>query len=812
MDTFEIRSGMLAACHPLPGTGTLTLPEGITEVACELDSAHELASLTVPENSLVRLPSFFLQRSSVQEVHLSRETLFIDAYAFWGCRSLKRVYLTEGTVVHPDAFNGCNDVALVWQKQPALSAEERAVVRSGVLMGYLFQPGETALTVPKGIRRIAWHDVPGSSVLTSVTIPPDTVFRLTENAFRDCTALREVRLSASSVGAGAFRGCTALEVLTVPDGTCIHPDAFEDAVTPFIVTDAAPEECLLIRDGVLYGCFLPEGVTELTVPAGVKRIADDACAGNTMLRTLTLPEGLTEIGDSAFLDCTALAGVTLPESLQRLGRNAFSGCTALQEASIPGGLRIVPISAFEGCTSLQKLHLSEGICRIAAAAFHGCGISSLRLPDSLTEVDKWAFTGCHSLRSVTLSDRTLTDPEAFPPQVSPVPHSGAPQAPIPYAEMFCIRDGVLTDFCPQPDVTDIEIPPEVTVIEDKALFNILTLTGVMLPETVREIRIRNLRILGAESDFNACFWLCSNLTDLIYAPGTVLQQTGGYGFAAPRYVPHLERLRLPELLGSHPCISEYSGNAPEAQGYCLRELILPETDCETFRIDNCPQLEKLFVPASVRNTSISGCPSLRTIVTISDNTAVNGNPDYTAPGQAEIVDLRHTPQAWEMLLGDARQRLDEQIAALAERIRLQREAHRPAPAAPVPMPEPPQPVPEPEKPVPVPEPVPEPAPPPAPEPEPPKKTVSAPAVPLPEITNPTTLEEHLYYFVQTGSESSEAYIAAHFREASRFLLTMDPYVSSVVMSSLRIGTTQNKRFLSSLAQRYGKTGILEVIR
>ena len=809
MEIFEIRSGILAAYHPTPGTKELTLPEGITGIACVLDPAHELEQLTVPAGSLVRLDSFFLQRSSVQEVHLSRETVFIDAYAFWGCRSLKRVYLTEGTIVHPDAFSGCNYVDLVWEKQPPLSAAERAVVRSGVLMGYVFAPGETALTVPEGIRSIAWHDVPGSSVLTSVTIPADSLFRLGENAFRDCTALREVKLSGetASVGAGAFRGCTSLETLTAPDGTCIHPAAFEDAKRPFIVTDAAPAERFVIRDGVLYGCFFPEGVTEMTVPAGVTRIADEAFSGCDALQTLTLPEGLTEIGDSAFLDCTALRGVTLPESLQRLGRNAFCGCTSLQEASLPERLHIVPIGAFEGCAALQKLQLSEGIRRIAAAAFHGCGLTEAQLPDSLIEVDKWAFTGCTSLQTVTLSDKTVTDPEAFPPQITPQTHPGAVPAPISYDEMFCIRDGVLTDFCPQPDVTDIEIPPAVTVIEDKALFNILTLTGVLIPDTVREIRIKNLRILGAESDFNACFWLCSRLTDLIYAPGTALQQTEGYGFAAPRYVPALERIRLPELLGSHPCISEYPGDAATAKGYQIRELILPESGCETFRIDNCPVLEKLFVPKTVRNTGIHACPSLHTIVTISDNTAVNGNPDYTAPAQAEIVDLRHTPQAWDMLLSDARQRLDEQIAALTERIRTQRAAHG-SPAAPAPAPETPGHAPDipghaPDVPGHAPDiPAQEPAPAPP----------AAPAVPLPVITDPKNLEEHLLYYTQTRSEVSEAYIAQHFREASRFLLTLDPYVAGVVMSSIRIGTVQNKRYLSSLAQRYGKKEIADAIR
>ncbi|MCR4644406.1 MAG: leucine-rich repeat domain-containing protein [Oscillospiraceae bacterium] len=802
MAKFEIRSGILAAYTPAPVERELTLPEGITGVACELDPAHTLEKLTVPAGSLVRLDPFFLQRSPVKEVHLSWQTLFIDAFAFWGCRSLEKVYLTEGTVVHPDAFNGCDHVDLVWQPQPPLTEQERAVMRSGVLMGYLFAPGETVLTVPEGVRSVAWHGVPGSDVLTKITIPPHSIVRLGENAFRDCTALREVQLSeeTASVGAGAFRGCTALESMTVYDGTCVHPSAFEDGKRPFIVTGAAPAERFVIRNGVLYGCFFPEGVTDCNVPAGVERIAEEAFAGNDTMQTLTLPESLKEIGDSAFLDCTALQSVKLPEGLRILGRNAFCGCIALQSAVLPGSLRIVPMGAFEGCTALQSVTLPEGIRRIAAAAFHGCSITELHLPDSLAEVGKWAFTGNTALQGASLSDRTLADPGAFPEGMAPIKRSGAEQEPIPYDEMFCIRDGVLYDFCPQPDVTDIEIPPEVTVIEDKALCNIQTLTGVLLPETVQEIRIRDLRILGADSDFNACFWMCSRLTDLIYAPDTVLEQTDGYGFAAPRYVPALERIRLPELLGSHPGIGEWNGEE-HAEGCRIRELVIPETGCETFRIDNCPALETIFVPGTVRNISIHDCPALHSIFTISDNTASGGNADHTTPPQAKISDVRHTPEVWDMLLSDAAKRQNEGIAALRERIAAQRTALAKRLAAPE----------SPAYEAPVQKPVPAPA-----EPVTETPVIEAPAqepsVPQVTITDPHTIDEYLLYYAQTNDPASEAYIAQHFREAARFLVEMELGVTTAVMHGIRIGTTPNKNLLLSLARRSRREDIIQFLQ
>ena len=54
---------------------------------------------------------------------------------------------------------------------------------------------------------------------------------------------------------------------------------------------------------------------------------------------VTIPAGVTGIGEDAFLKCTALTGLTLPEGVEYIDRSAFSGCWGLKEVTLPKSFR-----------------------------------------------------------------------------------------------------------------------------------------------------------------------------------------------------------------------------------------------------------------------------------------------------------------------------------------------------------------------------------------------------------------------------------------------------------------------------------------
>ena len=104
------------------------------------------------------------------------------------------------------------------------------------------------------------------------------------------------------IGPSAFRGCSGLTSLTLPDG----------------ITK--------IGDYAFYGC---SGLTSLTLPAGITSIDKYAFSGCSRLTSLTLPAGITSIGEFAFSYCSGLTSIYVyAEKVPRIGRYAFEGCAS----------------------------------------------------------------------------------------------------------------------------------------------------------------------------------------------------------------------------------------------------------------------------------------------------------------------------------------------------------------------------------------------------------------------------------------------------------------------------------------------------
>ena len=106
-----------------------------------------------------------------------------------------------------------------------------------------------------------------------------------------------------------------------------------------------PEDHPLYKtiDGVL---FSKDGKTLLSypnnrkaehydVPAGVERIED---IHNENLKTISLPIGLKSVADYGFGGCTRLQAIALPLTVTEIGEEIFSGCLSLELVSLPEGL------------------------------------------------------------------------------------------------------------------------------------------------------------------------------------------------------------------------------------------------------------------------------------------------------------------------------------------------------------------------------------------------------------------------------------------------------------------------------------------
>ena len=178
------------------------------------------------------------------------------------------------------------------------------------------------------------------------------------------------------IGKCAFKGCSGLTSLTLPDG----------------ITE--------IGRGAFFGC---SGLTSLNLPAGITTIGGSAFEGCSGLTSLNLPAGITSIGDDAFYGCSGLTSITIPNGVTQIDKNAFRDCTGLTSLTLPANIKRIGESAFENCSGLTSLNLPAGITTIGSSAFYGCsGLTSLTIPDGVTKIGRYAFSNCSYLTSLTI--------------------------------------------------------------------------------------------------------------------------------------------------------------------------------------------------------------------------------------------------------------------------------------------------------------------------------------------------------------------------------------------------------------------------
>ncbi len=358
----------------------------------------------------------------------------------------------------------------------ALSANENGfVIKGTTLYRYDESVGGPMVTIPNGIRRIE------------------------TDAFRDCQGVTDVYIpdSVSSMGDRCFKGCKNLVNVRLPEGlTQINDDVFCECVS----------------------------LQEIHLPNTVTSIGRDGFAFCQSLEDVVMPEALTWLGTRAFSNATGLKKVMLNSTLNKIEFAAFSNCTGLTEIHIPASVTDIDTYAFNGCSNLERLTVEDGseaycsennclidrenkaillacndsvipddgsVERIYDRAFSNCKkMESLVVPETVTGISQYAFSGCSALRTIQL------------PKSLPNGYGDGLFEHCSSLERFEIPEW-MTDismgmFMNCESLKEIKIPDFVTNIGVRAFSGCKALTELVIPKSVKHIG----SILGMGSNSN----------------------------------------------------------------------------------------------------------------------------------------------------------------------------------------------------------------------------------------------------------------------------------------------------------------------
>lgn len=291
----------------------------------------------------------------------------IDASAFAGCKTLINLTIQGNPSIGSSPFTACTSL--------------------------------TSVSMPN-ITSINWGMFYGCSALTDVFIPnvtridgpPDEVpVLIAGTAFRDCTSLVSISLpNVTSIGGGAFRDCTSLVNVSIPKATSIG-------------------------EGVFYGCV---SLVNITIPNGCTNVGDSAFYNCTSLESVKMPSSVTAIGPNAFFGCSAIKEVLASQFV--MGRELFvtfpSGYSSIQHLVMDEAVSSIAVNAFRGCKSLTNIEVDAANEYYFVSPIDGClydreqttllccprNATTIIIPYGVAKIGNYAFADCSNLVSVTL--------------------------------------------------------------------------------------------------------------------------------------------------------------------------------------------------------------------------------------------------------------------------------------------------------------------------------------------------------------------------------------------------------------------------
>ena len=302
--------------------------------------------------------------------------------------------------------------------------EEEYVVREGtevICDGALQSTGIRSVKLPSTIISIGSEAFASNTFLDSCNIPASVKYIAHNNPWRECFHIMNMDIQSKNF-------IIKDGILYSSDFRIVYGAIYWKSV--FNIDNRSKKIC---ANAFLSNRFNKNKLKSIGL-SNIEYIGIAAFSGCGSLQSVTIPNSVTSIGNRAFSSCKSLQSVTIPNSVTSIGDYAFSSCVSLQSITIPNSVTKIGDGAFCGCESLQSVTIPNSVTNIGNNAFSGCNICfficnstyfqnddvclfnkdktaivcrikdcvNYIIPNSVTSIGDWAFSGCDSLQSVTI--------------------------------------------------------------------------------------------------------------------------------------------------------------------------------------------------------------------------------------------------------------------------------------------------------------------------------------------------------------------------------------------------------------------------